>query len=282
VTPSSTVSRSSATPTGKSTTPGPLIVIDPGHSGRNLRSIHAPTGLRDVDYPSYPEIYEMFDVSYCLGRALRLDGYRVRLTKERALDSVGLAERAKIANDLEADLAVSVHDDHGQSAAFQATYDQRGRTDASRRCHPHVSRNGTEPNRLRSAVGGPAESALRQDHLAGPQPVAAAARHRAGEQLQRSSPAGTGNLALVQLFARVPWVYNEMGAKTAGNPRTALSISSEQQDAEGLLVGIERALPPTGRSVRRPSAGARSLCSCLVQRVEPRPGRYPAEGVPAI
>ena len=41
----------------------------------------------------------MFDVSFCLSKALRLDGYRVRLTKEHAQDSVGHAERARIAND---------------------------------------------------------------------------------------------------------------------------------------------------------------------------------------
>ena len=130
---------------GKPTTPGPMIVIDPGHSGRYLRSIHQPTGLRDVDYPNYPEIYEMFDVSACLGKALRLDGYRVRLTKKHALDSVGLAERARIADDAKADLAVSVHDDHGQSSTFQATYDQRGRADAGGRYHQMY--RGTGRNR---------------------------------------------------------------------------------------------------------------------------------------
>ena len=69
-------------------------------------------------------------------------------------------------------------------------------------------------------------------------------------------PVEPGNLALVQLLARVPWVYNEMGARTAGNPRTALSISSEQRYAEGLLVGIERAVPLATRTVEQPSAGA--------------------------
>ena len=216
----------------------------------------------------------MFDVSYCLGRALRLDGYRVRLTKKRALDSVGLAERAKIANDLKAGLAVSVHDDHGQSAAFQATYDQRGRADADGRHHPMY--RGTGPNR--TVFDRPSVARQSQRYAK----IIAQARTRSQQRrvtVQENNfggraPLEPGNLALVQLLARVPWVYNEMGAKTAGDPRIALSISSEQQYAEGLLVGIERALPLPGRSVRQPSAGAKSLRSCLVQRVEPRPGRY--------
>ena len=68
----------------------------------------------------------MFDVSSCVARALRTDGYRVLLTKAHALDSVSLANRAAIADQAKADLAISVHDDHSQSAGFQATYDQRG------------------------------------------------------------------------------------------------------------------------------------------------------------
>jgi len=88
------------------------------------------------------------------------------------------------------------------------------------------------------------------------------------------APLEPGNLALVQLLARVPWVYNEMGVKTAGNSRTAMSIASEQRYAEGLLVGIERAVPLATRTVEQPSAGAATLRNCLVQRVEPRPGHY--------
>ncbi len=53
---------------------GPLVVIDPGHSGRSIRSTHRPPdGLRDVDYPNYPEIYETFDVSNCVATGLRAE-----------------------------------------------------------------------------------------------------------------------------------------------------------------------------------------------------------------
>jgi hypothetical protein len=96
-------------------------------------------------------------------------------------------------------------------------------------------------------------------------------------------PLEPGNLALVQLLARVPWVYNETGAKTAGNPRAAMSISSEQHCAGGPLVGIERAVPLAARAVEQPSAGAATLRSCLVQQVEPRSrSLHAAEGLPAV
>ena len=92
---------------------GPVIVIDPGHSGRSIRS-RTINGLLDFDYPNHPEITEMFDISTCVSKGLRADGYRVILTKKRASDSVSLTERAEIANRAKAALAISVHDDHGQ------------------------------------------------------------------------------------------------------------------------------------------------------------------------
>lgn len=59
----------------------PMIVIDPGHSGKRISSVDKRIHLRDIDYPNLPEIYEMWVVSTCVGRALEIDGYRVSLTK---------------------------------------------------------------------------------------------------------------------------------------------------------------------------------------------------------
>ena len=87
-------------------------------------------------------------------------------------------------------------------------------------------------------------------------------------------PLEPGNLALVQLLAEVPWVYNEMGAKTKGDVSTAISIATETRYARGLLLGVERAVPLAAGVVDQPSAGFRGLRRCLVKRVEPRDGVY--------
>jgi N-acetylmuramoyl-L-alanine amidase len=263
--------------------PAPLIVIDPGHSGQSITSTDDRTGLRDVDYPNYPEIYEMFDVSSCVAQGLDADGYRVRLTKRRALDSVGLAERARIASRAKAALAISVHDDHSQGPSFQATYSQRG---VKRDGAYHPMYRGTGRTRTVFRDAGVARASERA--------AATIARKRTTVQDRTVSvrensftgrpPLEPGNLALVQLLATVPWVYNEAGAKIGGSTTRAMSIRAEEAYARGLLLGVEAAVPlPAGR-VDQPSHGATLLRGCLVTAATPgdgrvtRPARYRPSG----
>lgn len=259
----------------------PLIVIDPGHSGRTISSRTA-AGLRDVDYPNHPEVYETWDISTCVARALRADGYRVTLTKQHALSSVSLADRAALANRAKPSLAVSVHDDHGQSATFQATYSQRGV--ALSRAHPQMYRG---KGRHRTVFTHPAV-ARRSEVFA--TEIAAArttAQHRRVTVQQNSftgrEPLEPGNLALVQLLADVPWVYNEAGARTAGTANAAMSITNETEYAVGLVAGIETSVPlRTGRD-NPATTSASTVRGCLVDQVGTpghltRPTRYLPSG----
>jgi len=252
----------------------PMIVIDPGHSGRSIRSTDAETGLQDIDYPNYPEIYEMFDVSYCLGQALRKDGYRVTLTKAEPLASIGLRQRAAMADNVNADLAISVHDDHSQSASFQATYSQLG-------IYGHAMYRGRGDNRTVFKHKSVAKKSAKYAKVIASQRTKVQ-KHKVSirENIYTGrAPLEPGNLALVQLLSDVPWVYNEMGALTNGNPTTAMSISSEHGYAKGLLLGVEAAVPLNFGRVDQPSAGAQGLRRCLIDRIEPdsgkaRPKRY--------
>ena len=263
--------------------PGPVIVIDPGHSGTSIRSTDSATGLRDIDYPNYPEIYEMFDISSCVGQGLRADGYRVTLTKRKALDSVGLAARARVANEAHAALAISVHDDHSQGPGFQATYSQRG-----------VRHNGDYHAMYRGS--GSRRTVFRDAAVAKASEKAAAAIARERTKTQGRTvgirentytgraPLEPGNLAIVQLLAKVPWVYNEAGAKSGGSTTRAMSIATEEAYAKGLVLGVEAAVPLTSGPVAQPSAGVRQLHACLVTAAKPgngrvtRPSRYRPAG----
>jgi N-acetylmuramoyl-L-alanine amidase len=256
----------------------PVIVIDPGHSGRSIQRVDPKTGLHDIDYPNYPEIYEMFDVSTCAAQALRSMGYRVLLTKAHTLSSVSHAARAGVANRSHADLAISVHDDHGAPARFQATYDQRGLRDkrgkygemyrgrgSARTVYrrPSVARKGQQAARTIAA----ARTVTQR------RPVSVEENNYGGR-----APLEPGNLALVQLFSTVPWVYNEMGALTGGAPSRAMSITSERRYAQGLMQGVAAAVPlvpaRAGTATYSAETSARSLTTCLRKRVEPEPGTY--------
>jgi len=261
-TPSTTPTRAAA----------PLVVVDPGHSGRSIRSTDRATGLRDVDYPNYPEIYETFDVSTCVATGLRADGYRVTLTKRRALDSVSLADRARVANEGRAALAISVHDDHSQGPAFQATYSQRG---VKRGGAYHAMYRGTGTKRtvfrdadVAKASEAAAATIARERTRAQGRPVSVRENTFTGRP-----PLEPGNLALVQLLAKVPWVYDEAGARSGSSTTRAMSIATEEAYAKGLLLGVEAAVPLATGRVPQPSVGVRQLRSCLVTAAEPGDGR---------
>lgn len=250
-----------------------MIVIDPGHSGHSIRSTDAKTGLRDIDYPNYPEIYEVFDVSSCVQQGLIRDGYRVTLTKTKPLADVSLAKRAAVANRAKADLAISVHDDHSQSPEFEATYSQRG-VEHGGSYHPMY--RGAGSHRTVFSNRAVARKSERAAAVIAAQRSVTQRRHVTVREnsFTGRSPLEPGNLAIVQLLATVPWVYNEMGAKTSGSTTKGMSISSETAYARGLLLGIEAAVPIDRDKVDQPSTGAESVHGCLVKRIEPTPGRY--------
>ncbi|MBO0812636.1 MAG: N-acetylmuramoyl-L-alanine amidase [Microlunatus sp.] len=229
----------------------PVIVIDPGHSGRSIRHRNKATGLIDFDYPNDPEMYEVFGISTCVAMGLRKIGYRVVLTKKTATSTVSLSRRAQIADAAGAALAVSVHDDHSQTATFQAVYSQRGvkhngayhamwRGSGATYTvfhHPQVARRSARDARLIAQAR-------------------TAAQHRPVQITEEnfSGRAGLepGNLALVQLLSDVPWVYAEAGALTDGSTAAWMSLSDRTGYAEGLLTGIVAAVPlPAARPESR-------------------------------
>ncbi|HEY9291732.1 MAG TPA: N-acetylmuramoyl-L-alanine amidase [Microlunatus sp.] len=252
--------------TRATTTAKPVIVIDPGHSGRSIRSTEPSTGLTDFDYPNDPEMDEVYEVSACVADGLRDRGYRVIMTKHSADDTVSLAQRAKIANRADADLAISVHNDHSQRPSFQAVYSQRGLkhdgrygpmwrgSDANRTVFDHlqVARRSARYAKIISE----------QRAIAQRRPVAIAEENFTGR-----SGLEPGNLAMVQLLADVPWVYNEAGALTAGSTTHRMAMTEQARYAEGLLDGVVAAIPlPDDRPGSGSDEQLGSMVSCLDHR----------------
>lgn len=238
----------------------PVIVIDPGHSGHDIRQRNKATGLIDFDYPNYPEITEVFDVSTCVAANLRQLGYRVILTKKNAESTVSLTRRAEIANNAHADLAISVHDDHSQTPSFQAVYSQRG---VKHDGHYHAMWRGSGATYTKFDLPKVARESARYTRI-----IAAArskAQHRpveiTEEDFSGRSGLEPGNLALVQLLATVPWVYSESGALTDGSTTRQLPISAETAYAKGILDGIVAAVPVKGAEPESTAA----MRQCILQ-----------------
>jgi hypothetical protein len=178
-----------------------------------------------------------------------------------------------VANRARADLAISVHDDHGASARFQATYDQRGVRGRTGRYGPmYRGRGGDRTVFALPAVAVQSQRAARAIARARSQAQGRPVSVRQNSFTGRD-PLEPGNLALVQLFSTVPWVYNEMGARTGGSTTRAMSIAAERGYAAGLVTGVQAAVPlPPGASSTPPSAD--ELTSCLRDQVEPTPGTF--------
>ncbi len=53
-----------------------------------------------------------------------------------------------------------------------------------------------------------------------------------------------GNIWIVQLLAKMPWIYNEAGGNSAGI--AGLNATDKQRYANGLVAGAEACVPRAG------------------------------------
>lgn len=198
----------------------PTIVIDPGHSGKDITSIDPETGLHDHDYPNQYENEEMFYVALKAKKALMDAGYGVILTKgddistgvssvndaavkKGAEISASLRSRADVANTANADLALSLHDDHSQSwANFAQVYTQK----------VGLYRVGTK-GKVEFKDAAVAEKSQKYGANFVKARTAAEGHTVQNTDVNFAGRAGLdpGNINQVQLYSKVPWVYNEVG-----------------------------------------------------------------------
>ena len=217
----------------------PVIVLDPGHSGKEIKSVDEKTKLIDHDYPNHPEMEEAFRVAKDVGARLEKDGYTVLYTKKDVNDTVSLRERAAVAQDVHASLGVSIHNDHGKSyETFGQVYVQglgqwRGGTKEKPK-----AKFANKPIAAISANYAKIFARERtkfEQHTVAVTPISF--NNRAGIE--------PGNIPQVMLFAgtepnALPWIYNEVGGKNFGRKQEALY-------AKGIANSIERCIPNSSR-----------------------------------
>lgn len=244
----------------------PTIALDPGHSGNDNR-VNDVTGLLDHDYPNQPEMDDVFTIATDVQKQLIKDGYNVVMTKKAASDTVSLRDRATIANNANAALAVSIHDDSGQNwSNFAQIYTQQDQ----------LYRDGSKG---RVYFNKPATADLSQVSLLSQKYGKIFQNDRSqieGHAVDltnanfdnRGPDINPGNIPQVELYAKVPWVYNEVGA----SPLSGGHLDSKYMDAytRGLIKSIEESVPVTSTTGAAPTSSGNitSPGSIVMQTVD--------------
>jgi N-acetylmuramoyl-L-alanine amidase len=205
-------------------------VLDPGHSGTSLTTIDPETQIRDEEYRNMPEMKDVFEVAVRLKAKLEAAGYTVLVTKNAYTDTVTKRQRADIANNSHAALAVSIHTSGHAFGSYGQIYVQR--LDSYRENISGQKVYFTDASvAAQSAKYGQIFLEERRK-IEGPSVVVTVNTSFGGRNL------APGNLPIVQLFSKVPWIYCE-----AGTPQ---NDHDKDLYAESLFNSIVKCVPIAG------------------------------------
>lgn len=204
------------------------VLLDPGHSGVNKQGqeIDAATKLYIGDSNNTPEKDQMWDTAQKVKAALEAKGYVVKMTKNSANDYVNLADRAKMANELKPQLAVSLHNTPGKFGDVSTGWVAAQKVG--------LYRKATNGKQVTFKLGG---VALKSEGYA-QKMVEARRKAEGGAQLHLLSFDGRaglspGNIPVVQLLSTEPWIYNEVGQDGFDATKYATGIT------DGIVAAIQ-------------------------------------------
>ncbi len=232
------------------------VVIDPGHSKGNQagKEVDQNTKLYIGDYENDPEMQQVWDTSQKVKSILESKGYTVKMTKNKVDDYVNFVDRAKVANDTNAQIAVSIHNTPGTFGSSggmvvpQEVGEYRTGTDGKKTTFSDTAVAAKSANyaqqilsaRKKSEGGGVNIQQINFDGRAGLSP---------------------GNISVVQLLSKVPWIYNEVGQ----------SGYNSDKYAQGIADGIMASVKPSGNTSENTTSTAAGSVAAV--------GNIPAAGL---
>jgi N-acetylmuramoyl-L-alanine amidase len=244
--------------TGGSSVGSGAIVIDPGHGGTSTVTVTDATGLRDSDYPSDgPEMQDVWEVSGLVEKGLKAAGYTVVLTKNDVKQSRTLRQRAETANSINAALGVSIHTQASGSGGGGLAW-----ANANNIVYPQavgLYRQTPDGKKIEFTNAAIAKSSQDIADIFVKERTAAE-----GHTVKMNNPGNNyavtsidgrglapGNIWMVQLFAKMPWIYNEAGGDSPG--QKGLSAADKQKYANGIINSVKKAVPPGSGAAAAPS-----------------------------
>jgi N-acetylmuramoyl-L-alanine amidase len=208
-------------------------------------SVHgtdSATGLDTSDYENEPEMRDVFDVAVRVRTALQAAGYKVYLTKSSADDPANLGERAYLANDVHADLALSIHDQAGSNGGLAFSSSNNNvyyQAVGDYRVNPAGHKVTFEDSAVAAVSKKYGEIFRNERQSVEHHPVRLLSN--TGYDLG-SRGLQAGDIWIVQLLSHVPWIYNEAGGNSAG--MSGLNSTDQQTYANGIVAGVEHCIAP--------------------------------------
>jgi N-acetylmuramoyl-L-alanine amidase len=184
---------------------------------------------------------DVFAVALMVRAKLQAAGYRVIMTKATANTRIDQAQRSAIANNAHAALALSIHDQAGPNGGIG--FNQGNNTVYYQKVGTYRATSSGKriyfTNKAVAALSAKYSQVFQHERtLAEAHPVAL--RGDVGYDLGGRELA-PGNIWIVQLLSKVPWVYNEAGGNSAGI--SGLNATDKRRYADGLAASVEQCVP---------------------------------------
>lgn len=217
----------------------PVIALDPGHGGTTISRVDPETGLHDGDYNNPAELASVYAVALMAKTQLEQEGYEVVLTKNAVDQSVFLRDRANVGNNANAALGVSIHTQGDRAfGTWQEIYVQKVGLYRGPPSNRHVFTDGALAQKSQAYA-----EAMKQERDA--IEVKSGTTVIKDNSFDGREGIEPGNIPLVELWAKVPWIYLEAGGN---NTTTGLTEAERATYASAIVAGIKKAAPSAAGS----------------------------------
>ena len=216
---------------------GATVFLDPGHGGDSI-SVDPETGLKDIEYMNEDEAKDVWKIANDAKAKLEEAGYKVILSKSSVDEVANFREKSNRANASKASIGVSIHTtggttDYTWGQSIGAYRDYLGKKiefsdqAVADKSQQFVSTFNTV--RATTEKVNPSTEYVSYDHV---------------KELGGSG----GNLALIMLWAKIPWVYLEKATGTPPNENRPLTEQEIKDYTATVVEGVKKTVPTSGTS----------------------------------